>query len=590
MRRITGQTISLYMGEVRRHAFLVTLLFVCIVISVGIELYVPYLYKQIFDILSGATDRGAAVDALVGLVIAVAVWNTVSMLFTRGAALFDNYLSTRMSANLLLMGFARVHLHSHWFFATNFVGSLVTRLRRFVQGFERLFEVAVWDVLRLVLRISFTLIVLFFINQAIGYAMLTWLVVFVSAQYGFSMWKQRYEIARAEFESKTTGYLADTLTNNATIKLFNGFRHERSAFGALVERYFRVRRLALDLDTIADIVRNTLSILLEFAVIYFGVKYWALGQITIGDFVLMQTYVFEMFYHMYDFGRVIEKVYEAFADAEEMVETLTEPLEIKDGARAGQLVVQRAGVELRNVTFSYQPKGRTRRKILDNFTLSIRPGERVAIVGPSGAGKSTLIKLLLRLYDVQKGTITIDGTDITTVTQESVRKHIALVPQDPVLFHRSVLENIRYGREDATVRQAKHAAQIAHCEEFITKLPQKYQTQVGERGVKLSGGERQRIAIARAVVKDAPILVLDEATASLDSQSEVYIQDALQTLMEGRTVIVIAHRLSTIMQMDRIVVIKNGRVAEQGTHHELIARKRGMYARLWKLQAGGFID
>lgn len=590
MRRSTTQTIALYTSEVRRHGLLVALLLLCIFASVGIELYVPYLYKQIFDILAVATDRAAAVGTLIQLVIAIAVWNTVSMLCTRGASLFDNYVSSRMSANLLLMGFARIHLRSHRFFTTHFVGSLVTQLRRFVHGFERLFEVAVWDVLRLVLRITFTLVVLFFINNAIGYAMLIWLVVFVSAQYGFSMWKQKYEVTRAELESKTIGYLADTVTNNATIKLFNGYRHERTAFGGLVERYFRVRRLALDLDTIADIVRNTLSVLLEFAVIYFGVTYWAKGEITIGDFVLIQTYVFEMFYHMYDFGRVIEKVYESFADAEEMVAVLTEPVEVKDAVRAGELVVKGGGVELRNVTFSYQPKGRARRKILDRFSLSIAPGERVAIVGPSGAGKSTLIKLLLRLYDVQQGTISIDGTNITQVTQESVRRHIALVPQDPALFHRSVLENIRYGREGATVREAKHAAQVAHCDAFIQNLPQKYQTQVGERGVKLSGGERQRIAIARAILKDAPILVLDEATASLDSQSEVYIQDALQQLMERRTVIVIAHRLSTIMQMDRIVVIKNGRVAEQGTHEELIAKKRGMYSRLWQLQAGGFID
>lgn len=590
MRRIVSQTISLYWGEVRRHGFLVALLLLCILASVCAELYVPYLYKQVFDVLASAQDRSAALDSLTTLVIVIAVWNVVSMLFNRGAAFFDNYLSSRMSANLLLMGFARIHLHSHRFFATNFVGSLVTRLRRFTRGFEVLFEVAVWDVLRLALRITFTLIVLFFVNQAIGYAMLTWLVIFVTAQYGFSMWKQRYEIDRAEVESKTTGYLADTITNNATIKLFNGYRHERSGFSLMVERYFRLRKLTLDLDTLADIVRNTLSVLLEFAVIYFGVTYWSRGQLSIGDFVLIQTYVFEMFYHMYDFGRVIEKVYESFADAKEMVEVLTEPLEVKDTARAGQLEVRGGGVELRNVTFSYQPKGRKRRKILDAFSLSIKPGERVAIVGPSGAGKSTLLKLLLRLYDVQKGTISIDGTDITTVTQDSVRRHIALVPQDPVLFHRSVLENIRYGREDATVAQAKAAARIAHCEEFIMGLPQKYQTQVGERGVKLSGGERQRIAIARAVVKNAPILVLDEATASLDSQSEVYIQEALQTLMENRTVIVIAHRLSTIMQMDRIVVIKNGQVAEQGTHHELITKKRGIYARLWQLQAGGFID
>jgi ATP-binding cassette, subfamily B, bacterial len=590
MRRITAQTIALYWGEVRRHGWLISFLLLFITITVGIDLYIPYLYKQIFDILAGATDRASVVAPLLALVMSIALWNGAAMVFRRASVLFDTYVSTRISANLLLMGFARIHLHSHRFFAANFVGSLVTRLRRFVQGFERLFEVAIWDVLRLVLRVTFTLIVLFFVNQSIGYSMLAWLVVFVSVQYGFSKWKQRYEIDRAALESKTTGYLADSITNSTTIKLFNGYSRERGVFATLVERFVRVRRLALHLDSLADIVRNSLSILLEFAVIYFGVVYWAKGELSIGDFVLIQTYVIEMFYHMYDFSRVIEKVYEAFADAQEMVETLSEPLEVRDATRAGQLVMRSGAVEFKNISFSYQPRGRKQRRILDNFSLSIKAGERVAIVGPSGGGKSTLIKLLLRLYDVQKGTIRIDGSDITSVTQESVRRQVALVPQDPVLFHRSVLENIRYGRQDATIRQAKDAARAAHCDAFIANLPQKYQTLVGERGVKLSGGERQRIAIARAIVKDAPILVLDEATASLDSQSEVYIQEALQVLMEKRTVIVIAHRLSTIMQMDRIVVIKNGRVAEQGTHHELIAKKRGIYARLWHVQAGGFID
>ncbi len=218
----------------------------------------------------------------------------------------------------------------------------------------------------------------------------------------------------------------------------------------------------------------------------------------------------------------------------------------------------------------------------------IAPGEKIALVGPSGAGKSTITKLLLRLYDINSGAIEIDGQNIAEVTQESLRNAIAFVPQEPVLFHRTLMENIRYGRRDATDAEVIDAAKKAHCHEFIAALPEGYNTYVGERGIKLSGGERQRVAIARAILKDAPILVLDEATSSLDSESEHLIQDALEVLMRGKTVIVIAHRLSTIMKMDRIVVLEGGQVVAEGTHEELL-QQGGLYHKLWSIQAGGFI-
>jgi ABC-type multidrug transport system fused ATPase/permease subunit len=220
--------------------------------------------------------------------------------------------------------------------------------------------------------------------------------------------------------------------------------------------------------------------------------------------------------------------------------------------------------------------------------LSIKAGERVAFVGPSGGGKSTLLKLLFRFYDVSSGKILIDGQDISAVTQDSLRDCLSLVPQDPILFHRPLIENIRYAKQDATDEEVLRAAKLAHAHEFVEKLSHGYQTMVGERGIKLSGGERQRIAIARAILKDAPILILDEATSSLDSESEMLIQDALNNLMKGRTTIVVAHRLSTIMAMDRIVVIKDGAIIEEGKHDELVKASSGTYQKLWEIQAGGF--
>jgi ATP-binding cassette subfamily B protein len=258
--------------------------------------------------------------------------------------------------------------------------------------------------------------------------------------------------------------------------------------------------------------------------------------------------------------------------------------DVQDVLSAKQLTVSKGAIEFKKVDFGYNAT----RKILREISLSIKPGEKIALVGSSGAGKSTVTKLLLRLFNLNKGKILIDGQDIAKVTQDSLRQNIALVPQDPILFHRSLKDNIRYGKPDATEEELIAASKQAHCHEFITALPEGYDSLVGERGVKLSGGERQRVAVARAILMNAPILILDEATSSLDSESEALIQDALTKLMEGKTVIAIAHRLSTIMQMDRIIVMQEGRILDEGKHEDLLTRD-GLYKSLWSIQAGGFL-
>jgi ATP-binding cassette subfamily B protein len=269
-----------------------------------------------------------------------------------------------------------------------------------------------------------------------------------------------------------------------------------------------------------------------------------------------------------------------------MTVTLNTPHEIEDIKNAKQLKVTEGVVAFEDVSFYYHET----RKIFENLNFNIERNQKIALVGPSGSGKSTIIKLLLRMHDISAGKISVDGQNISKVTQDSLWKNISLVPQDPILFHRSLLENIRYGKPEATEEEVRQAARLAHCDEFISAFPEKYETHVGERGVKLSGGERQRVAIARAILRNAPILVLDEATSSLDSESESLIQDALNNLMKNKTVIVIAHRLSTIMKMDRIIVLESGKIVEEGTHEELVKKPKGLYKKLWKFQAGGFIE
>ena len=300
--------------------------------------------------------------------------------------------------------------------------------------------------------------------------------------------------------------------------------------------------------------------------------------------VLLQTYLIRLIDNLWGFAGIVRAYYDSFANAQEMALIFDTPYEIIDEVKS-KIKNAKGEVIFNKVTYVYKNNNN---KVLDNFSLVVPAGQKIAIVGSSGAGKTTFVRLLMRLFNLTEGEITIDGVDISKISQENLREQIAFVPQDPVLFHRTLMENIRYGRRDATNGEVLKAAHLAHCDDFIDKLPQGYETYVGERGIKLSGGERQRVAIARAILKNAPILILDEATSSLDSHSESLIQDALHKLIEGKTTIVIAHRLSTIRQMDRIIVLDKGKIIEDGRHEELSKKENGLYKKLWDLQAGGF--
>jgi ATP-binding cassette subfamily B protein len=291
---------------------------------------------------------------------------------------------------------------------------------------------------------------------------------------------------------------------------------------------------------------------------------------------------------LFEVGSMIRNIEEAFLSAASMTEIILQDVEIIDAPHAKKLKVTDGVLDLNAVRFAYHD-GSSNSDVFKNLTLSIPSGQKIGLVGPSGGGKSTFTRLLLRFDDIDSGSISIDGQDVRSVTQASLRRAVSYVPQEPLLFHRSIFENIAYGKPEATPSEVREAAKLAFAEEFIGKLPKGYDTIVGERGVKLSGGQRQRVAIARAILKDAPILVLDEATSALDSESEVYIQKALEQLMQGRTTIVIAHRLSTIQKMDRIIVLSEGNVVEDGTHQAL-QKAKGLYAKLWAHQSGGFIE
>jgi ATP-binding cassette, subfamily B, bacterial len=394
--------------------------------------------------------------------------------------------------------------------------------------------------------------------------------------------------ARMEAGKAVTAHLADTVTNIATVKTFSHEDQELSRHGQLGEKLKAIRLHDFVLMSKRGNNRLIILVTLQFLLVYQIVQQVQQNPALLGVGIFAFAFTVTLSNRLFEINLLIRNIEEGFLQASPMTKIILETPEIQDRPDAKPLVVAGGGVQFSNVTFSYADT-QGKEVVFDGLTLTVRPGEKVGLVGPSGGGKSTLTRLLLRFEDINGGEITIDGQNIAAVTQESLRQAISYVPQEPLLFHRTIAENIAYGRSDAGLSAVKRAAAMAHADGFIEKLQDAYETVVGERGVKLSGGQRQRIAIARAILKDAPLLLLDEATSALDSESEVLIQDALWRLMEGRTTMVIAHRLSTIQKMDRIVVLDEGRIVEQGTHQQLLGHK-GLYAKLWSHQSGGFMD
>ncbi len=546
---------------------------------------IPIFYKRFFNAIVQATDKHSVEPFLIHTVLIILALNLVMWVFYRTNTFAHNYFQANTMANLKNISFDYMIHHSYTFFANNFTGTLTQRVNRFAKAFERLTDRFVWTMIPLFIQVVGTIIIVWYNSPAISLIIIAWVFVFVVFNYGFSRWKLKYDIIRAEIDSKATGYLSDTITNSNTIHLFTGQEFEKKGFGKVNTEQAEASVFSWNLGAVVDSLQAGIILLAEFVLLYMAVRLWARGEMSIGTIILIQIYFIGLGARLWDLTRIIRDIYEGFADAKEMIDIMKLPHEIKDLPIAKPLVLTTGKIAYKDLIFSFNQT----RTVLKDFNLSIPPGQKVALIGPSGAGKSTIVRLLLRLYDPTDGGIYIDGQNIKEVTQESLRENISLVPQDPVLFHRTLKENIRYGRRDATDEEVLEAGRLAHCDEFIKGLPLGYNTFVGERGIKLSGGERQRVAIARAILKNAPILILDEATSSLDSESESLIQDALDILMKNKTVIVIAHRLSTIRKMDRIVVIDNGAISEEGSHDELLKKDASLYKKLWDLQAGGFI-
>lgn len=584
MKQNTRTTLKIFLKNNWRYPWLFVLILTGIAGAAIAETSSPLFYKEFFDKMTGdlsITDP----QSLVRILIYILFINLSGQLFWRLAIISASISESKVIADLSNFCFKILHHHSFSFFNNNFVGSLTKKVNRFTRAYEGIADRFYWDFLPLTLSLVIILFVLFKRNLWLGLILLAWCVLFIALNVLFLRFKYKYDLKRNEFDSKVTGLLADTITNNANIKLFCGLPRESKSFANLNEQLRRLRTFVWTMGSIFQGLQGILMGLLEIGIFYLAIKLKQQGILTLGDFVLIQSYLIQIFTKIWNFGHTLQRVYEDLAEAEEMSEIINLPPAITDKPQALNLKLTAGEINFQDVSFKYTNKN----AVLEKFNLKIPAGERIALVGPSGAGKTTVIKLLLRMHDLTQGQIFVDGQNIAEITQDSLRQNISLVPQDPILFHRTLKENIRYGKPEAADEEVFTAAKLAHCDEFIKALSEGYETYVGERGIKLSGGERQRVAIARAILRNAPILVLDEATSSLDSESEKLIQEALDTLMKNKTVIVIAHRLSTIMKMDRIVVIAKGNIAESGTHQELLQKSEGLYKKLWEMQAGGFI-
>lgn len=494
---------------------------------------------------------------------------------------------TAMQRDLYAQCFSKLTNQTLFFHSNKFGGSLVSQTNKLVGAVESFWDTIIWSVLPLVVSLVGSIIVLSTLLWQYALFLLIFSIVFSLVVYYGSKPMAKLTKKEAKASNKLNGQLADVISNVLAVKSSGAEATEQKFFTKTVNSWrnssLDVMRGFLKVSTIY----SSINMVIKIGAIAFAVYTAQNDLVSVASVYLIITYTGSVAHELWNMNGIMRNYNRIIGNANDMVEILQTPTTLIDKS-SSKLEVASGKISMDKITFTHdEGQGDT---LFHDFSLDIKPGEKIGLVGASGSGKTTLTKLLLRFADIDSGKITIDGQDISEVTQASLRAKIAYVPQEPLLFHRSVRENIAYGRPDATDTEIEEAAKKAGAYDFIVGLKDGFDTMVGERGIKLSGGQRQRVAIARAILKDAPILVLDEATSALDSESEALIQKSLETLMENRTSIVIAHRLSTIAKLDRIIVLKNGKIVEDGSHDELINKKRGVYAKLWARQSGGFIE
>ncbi|MDB5175522.1 MAG: MdlB, multidrug/protein/lipid transporter ATPase, ATP-binding cassette, subfamily bacterial [Candidatus Saccharibacteria bacterium] len=591
MKTTTQKTITFYAQKVRKYPKkLAGILFAIPFTVLVANILPPLILSKVLNKLSKHDYQPHAVWASFGPeLVAYSILVLLGGLVTwRIVDYFGWTLESKVQTDIAQQIYKHLLSQSADFHANNFGGSLVSQSSKSLGAYVRIADTTIFQTLPLFFSLIFVVIIL--LGRAPLYAISLFLFAIFYIICAFIVTRKVRQLGSeyAKFESTQTGHLADAITNVMTIKSFARHKYEQTRFAKATTNTERAHNRLMHANrrqqTIFTAITGTMS---SFALLMAVISVVVFGA-DLATVFLILSYTTTIVSQLYQFSNNGLRTYNrALGDAAEMVEILDTPPGIVDPEKPEKLSIVKGSIAFEDVEFTHDNSSDA---LFERLNLTIRHGEKVGLVGHSGSGKTTFTRLLLRFSDVDAGRITIDGQDIAKISQDDLHSKLAYVPQEPLLFHRSIRENIAYGKEGATDKEVLTAATRANAHEFVKGLPDGYDTLVGERGVKLSGGQRQRIAIARAMLKDAPILLLDEATSALDSESEVLIQDALWKLMEGRTAIVIAHRLSTIQKMDRIVVLHEGEITEEGSHQELLAQRGGTYAKLWAHQSGGFIE
>ncbi|MCF7816002.1 MAG: ABC transporter ATP-binding protein/permease [Candidatus Pacebacteria bacterium] len=544
---------------------------------------VPFIVRSIIDTATNASNGIGEVSDVWFWVIMHVLAMIVLFIGWRLSGFFGAALVTHTNASAYKTLFKYLTRHSYTYFADRFAGSLSSKITHASEGVQSLTEAFLWNYYNATLSIFLTLGYMYMTSPIIALIFFGLIVVLIPLNIKLAQHRRPYVVAYSHQATKARGYGVDAITNMAAVRQFVRGPHEDDRFSEQIDHMRSLNLKQWHMSEWTLLINNVLIVVFEAAVLFITVRLWILDTITTGDLVMIITLMIGIQGTLVFIGSIMNGFIRRYGEIEEGLTDILTSHEITDNERAQSITDIRGEIDWKHVRFDYGEM-----PVFEDFNLLIKPGERIGLVGESGAGKTTFISLLLHQHEVAGGTIAIDGNDISLITQDSLRENIAVVPQEPMLFHRSIRENIAYGKPNATDEEIFEVAKKAQAHEFITSLSKGYETLVGERGVKLSGGQKQRIAIARAMLKNAPILVLDEATSALDSESEVAIQKALHELMEGKTVIAIAHRLSTLREMDRIIVLEAGKIIEDGTHSKL-SKAGGIYSRLWKHQAGGFL-
>ena len=548
----------------------------------------PYLLKSIIDTANSDTNGVVNSIPLIGLLCVIyVVFTALGVCVTNFYMYLNLKLYPRLSADIVKdMHFYLVN-HSTSFFQNNFAGGLTKKIFDISSNFERLVRIANEEFFIGALRLTVSALLLFYVvHPAFSLILILWTIVFIYLTYVLSKKSAEYSRQLSEADVEVGSVLSDSITNIASVKLFSGIDNEMKQVNHSLDAYIKNNQ-KLQLYTMQiNVVQGIGVIILIGLMLALLVHFRIQGQISVGDFALVIMLTANLIEGIYMIGRKLVEFSKVVGICNQALSIIIAPHEIVDAVNANDLIVTKGMIQFNGVKFAYSKN----KPVFNNLNLVINSQQKIGLVGLSGGGKSTFVKLLLRLYDIQEGNILIDGQDVSLVKKNSLQKQIATIPQEPELFHRSVLDNIRFARPDASDDDVYDAAKKAHCHEFINDLPDGYHSLVGERGIKLSGGQRQRIAIARAVLKNSSILALDEATSALDSVTEKYIQEALDEAMCGKTVIVIAHRLSTLKSMDRILVFENGCIVEDGSPQDLLKLTEGRFSKFWKMQSEGFIQ